>query len=167
MIQPQIYILSAKQGEGKTMRCLELVNQLKIQGESVGGIIAPGFWKNNIRSGFDLMDIQDSKNIPFAQRGFIEGWQKTKAFYFNPEAIEKGKIILRKAVQENDWIVLDEIGKLDMQGYLWGPVFSELISVMDKKWIICVRDIFVEEVIQKWKLENTRILQLNEDIFNS
>ena len=39
----QIFILSGAQGEGKTTRCLEIVTQLKAKGESVGGILAPGF----------------------------------------------------------------------------------------------------------------------------
>ena len=159
----QIYILSAAQGEGKTTRCLELVDQLKAKGESVGGIVAPGFWENNIRSGFDLMDVHTSQKIPFANRESIEDWIKIKAFYFNPKAIQEGEGILRAAVSENDWIILDEIGKLDVRGYIWNSVFSELIKIPNKNWIVCVRDIFVDEVIQHWKMQNVKVLQLADD----
>jgi len=159
----QIFILSGAQGEGKTTRCLEIVNQLKSQNESIGGIVALGFWENNNRSGFELMDVQSTRKIPLAYREAKEGWVKIKSIYFNPEAIEKGETILRAAVQENDWIVIDEIGKLDLSGNLWGPIFSELIKIPNKIWILCVRDIFVEEVIQHWQLEKAKVLQLKDD----
>lgn len=163
MIRPQIYILSAAQGAGKTTRCLQIVNQLKSQGVSVGGIVAPGFWENEIRFGFELMDVQSNQKIPFAQREAKEGWINIKTFYFNPKAVENGELILRSAVMENDWIVLDEIGKLDLRGFVWGKIFSELIKIPKKKWILCVRDIFVEEVIEHWQLKKVKVLQLTED----
>lgn len=163
MTPTQIYILTARQGEGKTTRCLEIVNQLKSKGESVGGIVAPGFWENNVRSGFDLMDVQRNQKTPFAQRLPKENWKKIKAFYFNPIAIQEGEAILRVAVLENDWIILDEIGKLDIKGHLWSSVFTELIKIPNKNWIICVRDIFVDEVIQHWQMQNVKVLLLVDD----
>ncbi len=159
----QIYILTGAQGEGKTTRCLEIVEHLKSKGETIGGIVAPGFWENNVRTGFELMDVQTFQKIPFAQKEAVEGWQKIKTFYFDPKAIEKGEIILRSAVQQNDWIVLDEIGKLDMNGHLWGPILSYLIQIPNKKWIVCVRDVFVEEVIQHWQLNRVKVLSLAAD----
>lgn len=159
----QIFILSGAQGDGKTTRCLEIVNQLKIKGESVGGIVAPGFWENNIRSGFDLQNVQTNQKTPLAQRFPKDDWIKIKAYYFNPLAIHEGEGILRKAILENDWIILDEIGKLDIKGHLWSSVFSELIKTPKKNWIICVRDIFVDEVIQHWRLQNVKVLQLTND----
>ena len=159
----QIIILSGAQGEGKTTRCLEIVSQLKAKGESVGGIVAPGFWKNNTRYGFDLMDVQTNQKLPFAQRNPKEDWLEIKTYYFNPEAIEKGEVILRKAVLENDWIILDEIGKLDIKGHLWSSIFTDLIKIPNKNWIICVRDIFVDEVIEHWQMQNVKVLQLKDD----
>ena len=162
MIQPQIYILTAPQGDGKTTRCLEIVNRLKSQRVSIGGIVAPGFWESNIRSGFELMDVQTNIRMPFAQREAKEGWINIKTFYFNPKAIENGELFLRSAVRENDWIVLDEIGKLDLQGFVWGPIFSELIKIQNKNWLLCVRDTFVEEVIEHWQLKKVKVLQLTD-----
>ncbi len=82
---------------------------------------------------------------------------------FNPKAIEKGEVILRKAVLENDWIILDEIGKLDIKGHLWSSIFTDLIKTPNKNWIICVRDIFVDEVIEHWQMQNVKVLQLVDD----
>lgn len=160
----QIFILSGAQGEGKTRRCLEIVADLKSEEESVGGIVAPGFWKKNIRSGFDLMDVQTHQKIPFAKREPENGWIKIKTFYFNPRAIHEGEAILRKAVLENDWIVLDEIGKLDIKGQLWASVFTELIKIPHKNWIVCIRDIFVDEVIEHWQMQNVKVLELKDDL---
>lgn len=158
----QVYILTGAQGEGKTKRCLELVKLLKESGKSVGGILAPGFWEINTRSAFELVDLSTNKKIPFAQRDCWKNWIKLKGFYFNPLAIEKGKAILSLAVKQNDWIVLDEIGKLDMEGHLWGPIFEELIQIPNKKWILCVRNSFVDDVIRHWHLDNVKVLKVTE-----
>lgn len=159
----RIYIISGAQGEGKTNYCLELVKQLKAKGESVGGIVAPGFWDGKSRSAFELLDLTSNKKIPFAQREYWKNWIRLKGFYFNPLAIKKGESILRLAIQENDWIVLDELGKLDIEGHLWGPIFKELIQVQNKKWIISVRTAFVEDVIRHWQLQNEEVLHIKEN----
>lgn len=159
----QIFILSAAQGEGKTTRCLEMANQLKAKGESVGGIVALGFWQKNVRSGFDIMDVQTNQKIPFAKREVETAWLKIKGYYFNPKAIQEGESILRTAVERNDWIILDEIGKLDIKGHLWSSIFTELIKTPNKNWIICVRDIFVDEVIEHWQMQNVKVLQLKDN----
>ncbi|MBN1650134.1 MAG: hypothetical protein JW857_02330 [Bacteroidales bacterium] len=158
----QVYILSGAQGEGKTKRCIELVQQLKESGKSVGGIVAPGFWDNNTRSAFELVDVSTLKKMPFAQRDCWKNWIKLKGFYFNPSTIEKGKTILKQAVNQNDWIVLDEIGKLDIEGHLWGPIFGELIQIPDKKWILCVRNSFVNDVVEHWHLDKVKVLQIKD-----
>ena len=158
----QIYILIGGQGSGKTTRCMELIKQIKEKGKSVGGILALGKWEENVRTAFDLMDIQSGETWPFASREKIDDWQKIKTFYFNPQAIVQGEKIVRKAANFNDWIVIDELGKLDLHGYLWSSIFSELVSISNKNWIICVRDSFVEQVIEHWNLKNVRILQIEQ-----
>lgn len=161
-MQNQIFIVTGAQGEGKTSRCIELVNQLKEANESVGGIVARGYWKDNTRSGFDLVDLSTQKKFPFATREIVEDWFKIKAFYFNPDAIAMGELILRKACLENDWIVLDEIGNLDINGAIWSSIFTDLIRIPHKKWILTVRDIFVEDIIEHWQLKNVKVLKIED-----
>jgi len=147
---------------GKTKRCLEIAAYLKSKNEKVGGIVAPGFWENNTRSGFDLMDIQTGKTRAFAQRTKREEWRQIKTFYFNPQAISWGDAVLRKAHNQCDWIFLDELGKLDMQGHLWNKVFTELIQHTQKNWILSIRESFVEEVIQQWRLYPNTPIHLHD-----
>lgn len=163
-MQNQIFIITGAQGEGKTSRCLELVNQLKEANESVGGIVARGYWRDNTRSGFDLVNISTLETLAFATREIVEDWFKIKAFYFNPDAIAMGESTLRKACLENDWIVLDEIGNLDIKGAIWSSIFTDLIRIPNKKWILTVRDIFVEDIIRHWQLKNVKVLKI-EDAF--
>lgn len=159
-----IYIVAGKQGEGKTKRCLEIADYLKDKKEKVGGIIAPGFWENNTRSGFHLMDVQTGETKPFAERAEREGWNQIKTFYFNPEAISWGEDVLRKADKQCNWIFLDELGKLDLQGHLWNKGFTELVKQSQKNWILSIRENFVEEVIQHWGLYPVTRIHLYETL---
>jgi nucleoside-triphosphatase THEP1 len=164
MPEAKIYIISAPQGQGKTTRCLEIIKQLKSKGKSVAGIIAPGYWEGDQRSAFDLLDVESNQSMPFAQRLEKANWIQAKSFYFNPKALKWGEDSLRKAVGTKDWLVLDEIGKLDLEGMLWGPVFTELIKTPNQNWLICVRDIFVNDVIEHWNLKQFKVLGL-KDVF--
>ncbi len=159
----QIYIISAPQGQGKTGRCIELINQLRSKGKSVGGLIAPGYWDGDQRSAFDLLDVESNQSMPFAQRKARANWLDAKSFYFNPKALKWGEDCLRKAVESKDWLVLDEIGKLDLKGMLWSPVFTELIKTPNQNWLLCIRDNFVHDVIQHWNLKQVKVLGLTEE----
>ncbi|MBN2237423.1 MAG: hypothetical protein JW729_07675 [Bacteroidales bacterium] len=158
------YIITGAQGEGKSTRCLSLANQLRKNDEKVGGLIAVGYWKDGVRSAFDLLDLSTNLKQEFASREEKENWKAHKSFYFNPKTIQWGKAVLEKAVAEKDWIILDEIGKIDMSGELWGEVFSKLQKIPNKKWILSVRNLFVEDVIQHWNLKNTKVLQITDHL---
>lgn len=163
MNESVFYIITGAQGEGKSTRCLELANQLFEKHQKVGGLISVGYWNNGVRSGFDLLDLSTHQQKAFASRDKKEHWEFHKSFYFNPETTKWGKTVLEKAIAEKDWIVLDEIGKIDISGELWGEVFSKWSKIPDKKWILCVRDVFVEEVIRHWNLKNVKVVQITDD----
>jgi nucleoside-triphosphatase THEP1 len=53
----KILFITGPQGGGKTTFVKELAALLKKSGFSTGGFIAEGYWENNLRSGFDIVEI--------------------------------------------------------------------------------------------------------------
>lgn len=149
----KIIIISGKQGEGKTTRCQKLVKQMKEQGLKVGGIIAPGTWKDGQRFSIGLLDLQTQETYPFATRDVQEGWEQIHTFYFNPQSIKKGEELLREHSKTSDWVFIDEVGKFDIKGKVWGPILQELLQ-QDINLVLSVRDIFVEEVIEYFGIQD-------------
>lgn len=153
----KIIIISGKQGEGKTSYCAQLAEQFHEQGLEVGGFIAPGKWKEEQRFSFDLFDLVSQDIMPFASREKQEGWEKIHSFYFNPEAIKKGEDLLKIHSLYCNWVFIDEIGKFEMQGRIWGPILKELLA-KNINLVISARDIFVDEVIAHFNIKNYQII---------
>ena len=92
---------------------------------------------------YEIQNIQTGKTLPLASRGFIENWNKTGNFYFNPEAILFGnKILTDPGLIKNDLIVLDEIGPFELDGKIWADSVSHLIITSDCPMILVVRNKF-------------------------
>ena len=149
----KIIIIAGKQGEGKTTRSQELANQMKEQGLKVGGFIAPGTWKSGERYSIDLLDLQTLETYPFATRKVMEGWQQIRTFYFNPQSIKKGEEILKEHSKTCHWLFIDEVGKFDIKGKVWGPILQELL-LQEINLVLVVRDLFVEDVVAHFGIDD-------------
>ncbi len=124
----KVVIVSGKQGEGKTTQCLKLAEEAVKEGRKIGGFIAPGKWKDGLRYSFELLDLRTKKLYDLASRDQIDGWEKVGSFYFNPETIKIGENILREHLKDSEWLFVDEIGKFDVQGRVWGPIMKEILA---------------------------------------
>lgn len=160
--QVKVYILSGAKGSGKTTKCLEIAQKLKNSGYRIGGFIAPGTIEEGRRNKIQLQNLQTNEVLEFAQREARESWQLIQAFYFNPQAILAGEEWLRTQQQNSDFVFIDEIGRFDVKGKIWGPVLWELLY-SSAPLILSVRDLFVEEVINHFRIEQYEIVSSLED----
>ena len=71
---------------------------------------------------------------------------KVGGFYVDVEVLQWGKNILHSAIYSDCNIcVIDEVGKWELQNEGWANSLNEIIN-SDKKVIIVVRDIFVDDI---------------------
>jgi len=148
----KVVIVSGKQGEGKTTQCLKLADEAVKEGRIIGGFVAPGKWQDGLRHSFDLLDLRTRNVYELASRDKKEGWEKVGSFYFNPETIKIGEIILREHVKDSEWLFVDEIGKFDIQARVWGPIMKEILPISSFT-IIAVRENFVDDVKDYFGIE--------------
>ena len=156
-----IIIISGKQGQGKTTMCRKLAAQMQEDGSLIGGFIAPGTWKNGQRYSFDILDLQTFKTYPFASREAHGSWDQIHSFYFNPQSIKKGEELLRAHSLNSDWVFIDEVGKFEIQGKVWGPILQELLS-NNIDLVLSIRDSFVDDIITHFHIENPLILHVRD-----
>ncbi|OYT16946.1 MAG: hypothetical protein B7C24_05315 [Bacteroidetes bacterium 4572_77] len=157
----KIYIVSAKQGEGKTGKCKEIAQQLQAKGLNIGGFLSPGTWENGERDTFQIVDLQSQKSYDFASRKPKDQWDFIRPFYFNPKTIRLGEELLRNHSQKCDILFVDEIGKFDIKGKLWGPVLHELVN-KDISLILSVREGFVQDVVSCFHIKDYQIIGLED-----
>lgn len=153
-----IYIFSRAVHSGKTTELLKWCNLQK----NINGILMPdvnGYRKFlNIKTEeiFDAVCIDITKtNEPLTSIG---------KFNFYTTAFEKANSILLDALSQNPhWLVIDEVGKLELKGEGFYRSVDEAVRFYGDKnkpgnFLITVRDGLCEEVISFFNIKNFKII---------
>ncbi len=160
--QHPIYIVSADRHAGKTTFIKEIIAWLENQHIPIAGFISEGLWDaQGNRSGFNLITFPQKKSQTLCDR-ISASWEKHESYYFNPTAVEMGKQALLNA-PAGAVVIIDEVGRFELDGKLWADALSEIISRNQNPIIIAVRTPFVNEVMLKWNLSNVKIIDATTD----
>jgi nucleoside-triphosphatase len=148
----KIFFITGNSGSGKTTFFENLIPELKKHNLVVAGFKAQGYWQDNIRTHFDLVDMISGEGILFCTRHHIKDWEKVGHFYINPFAIPFGeKILDPKQLNQISLIAIDEIGPFELQGNGWFNAIMRItkfstdmpmIWVVRKKLLSTVIDYF-------------------------
>ena len=154
-----IFLLTGESGSGKTTLLNELVPILSNSEIITGGFTAPGIWENGKRSGFTLHDIINKTNYPLAQTS-QPGWEMQGRFSFDGNTLSFGNRLLHEQVEDPciDFMVIDEVGPMEMRGKGWAPALNKLCSkAKSQLWV--VRPDLVLPVQEKWKFAAAGIFE--------
>ncbi len=110
-------------------------------------------------TGYDILDIRSGDRAPFLRvtNPEISGIDKFTRF---DEGYEVGLRALDPANNtENEVIVIDEAGPLELRGEGWAGRISELLS--QNKWqiILVVRKSLINEVVRKFGIKDFMIVE--------
>ena len=158
---PIVFFITGKKGSGKTTFITEVISNLQKEGFKAGGILAPGYWDNNIRSRFDIVDISANERKLLCGMEIENGAEEIGRFKFVGEGLALGSEALSyENVFDKDLVVIDEVGPLELKGKGWAESINELISKCNKILILVVRDDAVEEVKNYFKLEQVKYINI-------
>ncbi len=161
---PGIFIITGQRNQGKTTFAKKIVTKLKVQGITVGGFIAEAINKDNIRAGFNLVDIQTDKSIQLCNINGSEKWHKTGQFYFNPEGLEFGyKLLEPDNLQKAELVIIDEIGHLELNNNGWKKSIDNLLKNSNIPMIWIIRESLVKDVLNKWDIRNSKIFNISSN----
>ncbi len=123
-----IFIITGSLHGGKTSFAARLAEALKKAGRSVGGFVSPGLWNGGVRSGFDIRDVFSGETVPLARTEAVSGY-RFRQFSFFPEGIEFGFSSVKASLgRPDDYVFIDEVGKMETQGMGWGPLIPDVLS---------------------------------------
>lgn len=163
MDEKPVFIISGKQGGGKTTTLTLVVNFLKKDNFNIYGFVAPGEWEDGKRKKFLIRDIRSGNQRILCQNIDKKGFEKYGRFYFDPQTIFFGEQLLHKA-KPGDLLVIDEIGRFEIKGNVWSKLFRKLIRNSQNPLLITVRDEFITKVIQEFGIKKHIIFQADEDV---
>lgn len=122
--------------------------------------------QDNEKIGYDLLDLESEKLIPFIRRSGQKNWEKIGPYFFIPQGLAWAeRIILRS--KDAEILVVDEIGPLELEGKGLWPALKKIIFQRHQKFIFVVRRSIVNnllEIIGKNKIKIIHIKQ--RDIFH-
>ncbi|MEJ5304743.1 MAG: nucleoside-triphosphatase [Ignavibacteria bacterium] len=150
----KILIYSDKIKSGKTTNLFKWISKQN----SVSGILQPVVEdKRYIYSIVDKtliqLEISEKQSQAFPENELI----KIGKYHFLKNGFDKAKEILKRDFQKKySWIVIDEIGPLELSGSGLEPAISEIfnkIESFDGKLILVIRDKLLNDVINKYNLD--------------
>ena len=153
----KVNIITGAKQSGKTTFLLKKIQELRQGGKIVSGIISRGTFVDNNRHSFFVQDISSGKEQLLMTSDLISGSEKIGKFFIKSDAFNWGKSILEKAIDSNaDYIVLDEIGRFELEEKGWSNIIPALIK-SDKKIFLIIREEWVNEFIKKYQISDVNI----------
>jgi len=156
----RINIITGEKHSGKTTFLLNIIQELRENGDKISGLISRGTFVDNKRHSFYVQDIVTKEEQLLMSSEVVGESEKMGRFYIQQFAFDWGTIVLEKALNSNcDSIVLDEIGRFELDDKGWANILPSLIQ-SDKELYFVVRKEWVSEIIEKYKIANYVITQI-------
>jgi nucleoside-triphosphatase len=150
-----IIVLTGAPRVGKTTALMRLAWVLKERGVKAGGIVSRELRTNNIRIGFEFIDLgTDDKSVLASLTG--RGPKVGKYFVNLEVAAER----LKDAVKNSDIIICDEIGPMELKSKEFIDSVKDLLNV-DKKVIVVVHQKLIHAVTDEFRYRCSLLIEMN------
>lgn len=153
-------VVTGKIGIGKTTVCKKTLNILKSKGCSCGGIISYKSLDGSIK----VLDVKSGKerilaipNLP-SSKNIFRGPHIGK-FLFNCEGLKFGVEAIEKGIS-SDFLFVDEVGYLELQGEGFSKVFGYIKEKKVKNCILVIRSSLVSLFLTRLEFK-ALIIEIN------
>jgi nucleoside-triphosphatase len=135
MAMSRILILTGAPGVGKTTVLFNIAEALKTKGVSVGGMITREVREENVRVGFEILDLTSGKHGWLAH---VNGnGPQVGKYHVNLNDLDRiGTAAITQALEKCTIVAIDEIGPME----LYSPKFKQAVAqaLESKKLLLMV-----------------------------
>ena len=159
--------LSGLPGVGKTTTLIKTINILEEEGYIVGGMITEEVKEKNRRVGFYIYDWMNKTKKIFAHKDF-DTRRRVGKYGIDIEILEEvGLKALEDAVEKADIIVIDEIGKMEVESKRFVNMVRDILD-MDKHLIITLhkksRNPLLQEIRRRDDIRMLEVTPINRNL---
>jgi nucleoside-triphosphatase THEP1 len=160
----RVFLITGAVGQGKTRQLQQIIETLKTQGISVGGVLSPRIMEHGITVGYDVIDIGSGERAEFLREMAGDGPEKIGKYAILPAGLEAGLNALKSARESGcRVVVVDEVGKLELEDRGWAGDLDALVNDSQQTLILAVRDSNTELLQQKWNIRNCTVYNVSEE----
>jgi nucleoside-triphosphatase THEP1 len=151
--EPIIFILTAPVHSGKTT---SLINWSAARND-VHGILTPVVGGKRV-----FMNAQTKEQFPMEATGPSAPLRTdvitVGRFVFSKAAFDKAIQTIRDAITKKDWLVIDEIGPMELRGEGFCEVLKEVLMLRKEKILLVVREGMAGQVIKYFNINDAETL---------
>ncbi|MBE3116899.1 NTPase [Candidatus Bathyarchaeota archaeon] len=155
-LRKRVLVLTGAPGVGKTTVLSKTVDALKAKGVGVGGMVSREVREGNVRVGFEILDLTNSKHGWLSHVNQKNGPQVGK-YHVNLDDLENiGAKAIIDAAEKCDVVAVDEVGPME----LFSPKFKQAVQAAldSQKLVLAVvhakaRDPLLTEIRERGDLE--------------
>jgi nucleoside-triphosphatase len=153
-----IIVLTGAPGVGKTTALIRIARALKERGVKVGGIVSRELRTNNMRIGFEFIDLTTNDRNVLAS--ITENGPKVGRYFVNVAGCRFAAERLMNAVRNSDVIICDEIGPMELKSRELIDSARNLLDV-DKKVIVVVHQKLQHLLIDEFRNKSSLLINLD------
>jgi nucleoside-triphosphatase len=153
-----IMVLTGAPGIGKTTAVLRAARALKDKGLNVGGIVSRELRTNNMRIGFEFIDlITNDTNVLASITG---NGPRVGKYFVSLDGCRFAGERLTDAVKSCDVIICDEIGPMELKSIDFIDSVKNLLDV-DKKVIVVVHQKMHHPLIDQFRNKSSLLISID------
>ncbi len=153
-----IIVLTGAPGVGKTTAVIRVARALKERGVKVGGIVSRELRINNMRVGFEFIDLTSNDRSVLAS--ITGNGPKVGKYFVNVAGCRFAAERLTNAVRNSDVIICDEIGPMELKSKEFIDSVENLLEV-DKKVIVVVHQKLQHHPIDEFRNKSSLLVDLD------
>lgn len=154
--------ISGVLGIGKTETLKRIIDMLEGEGLTIGGMITEPILEDNRQMGFQVMDWETKEKAVFAHLN-LNSSIEIKGYGVDLDALnEVGVKAIENAARKNDVILVDEIGKIEVESDRFNDIVKKVMNI-NKPMILTFnkksRNPLLQDIRRR---DDVRILELTE-----
>jgi nucleoside-triphosphatase len=153
-----IIVLTGAPGVGKTTAVIRVARALKERGVKVGGIVSRELRINNMRIGFEFIDLTSNDRSVLAS--ITGNGPKVGKYFVNIAGCRFAAERLTNAVRNSDVIICDEIGPMELKSTEFIDSVKNLLEV-DKKVIVVVHQKLQHPLTDEFRNKSSLLINLD------